>query len=313
MDVVGIGLCTFDIMVRLPELPTRDHPIRLDAVVFDGGGPCGTSLCAASKLGARTGFIGTAGNDWFAEYKLQSLKDHGVDISHVLYRDAKENQVVIVNVDENTGERIFNVSKDFYQYPIQAKELDREFITSADYLLLDGHYLEASIQAAQWMHDVGKHVMLDGGKTNKSSLDEQKKALVELTDILICSSGFAEALTSEKEFHTAGRAALSFGPQIVVITQGEKGSFTFTREKTFHTPTFEVNVVDTTGAGDVFHGAYIFGLIKGWDLKTIAIFSSAASAIECTFLGGRSGIPDYDQVRAFLLERGIDIPLHHQK
>jgi sugar/nucleoside kinase (ribokinase family) len=139
-------------------------------------------------------------------------------------------------------------------------------------------------------------------------LDGQKAALVKLTDILICGSGFAEALTGEEDLIAAGRAALSYGPQIVVITQGENGSTTFTPDRQFHTPAFEVTVVDTTGAGDVFHGAYLAGLLKGWDIETIAIFASAVSAIECTFLGGRSGMPDYAQVIDFLSEKGISIP-----
>jgi len=308
MDIVGIGLCTFDIMIKLPELPTWDHPVRLDDVRFDGGGPCGTALCAASKLGASASFIGTAGNDWFAAQKLQTLVDHGIDISHVAYREMKDNQVVCVNVDSNTGERIFNTSKDFYKYPVWVDEIDPSFITQASYLLLDGHYMEASKQAALWMREAGKKVMLDGGKTKSKKLDKQKAALVELTDILICGSGFAEALTGEDDFVSAGRAALSYGPQIVVITQGENGSTTFTPDRQFHTPAFEVTVVDTTGAGDVFHGAYLAGLLKGWDLETIAIFASAVSAIECTFLGGRSGMPDYAQVTNFLSEQGISIP-----
>jgi len=308
MDVVGIGLSTFDIMIKLSELPTWDHPTRLDDVVFDGGGPCGTALCAASELGAKASLIGTAGNDWFATYKLQTLRDHGVDTSHVLHRDAKENQVVCVNVDEETGERIFNLSKDFYRYPVQVDELDRGFITQADYLLLDGHYMDASIQAATWMHNSGKRVMLDGGKTTANKLNEQMTALVALTDILVCGSGFAEALTGEEALQIAGQAALGYGPNIVVITQGEKGCFTFTSSKQFHTPAFDVDVVDTTGAGDVFHGAYLVGLLKEWDLETIAIFSSAVSAIECTFLGGRKGIPNFSQVIDFLRDRGISVP-----
>ena len=308
MDVIGIGLCTFDIMIKLSELPTWDHPTRLDQVTFDGGGPCSTALCAASRLGAKASFIGTAGKDWFADYKLQTLKDHDVDISHVLRRDAKENQLVCVNVDQSTGERIFNLHKDFYLHPVRVDEIDCDFITQADYLLLDGHYLEASIQAAHWMHDAGRKVMLDGGKTSAKELDSKLKNLVTLTDILICAAGFAEALTGLDDVHDAGRAALAYGPQIVVITLGENGSLTFTPENTFHTPAFDVDIVDTTGAGDVFHGAYIVGLLKGWDLETIAIFSSAVSAIECTFLGGRSGIPGYKQVKAFLQRHGIEIP-----
>jgi len=295
-------------MIKLPELPTWDHPVRLDDVVFDGGGPCGTALCAASKLGANASFIGTAGNDWFAAQKLQTLVDHGVDITHVAFREMKDNQVVCVNVDSNTGERIFNTSQNFYKHPVRLEEIDQSFITQASYLLLDGHYMEASKQAAHWMHEAGKKVMLDGGKTQTKELDEQKAALVELTDILICGSGFAEALTGEEDLCAAGHAALSYGPQIVVITQGEKGSITFTPDRQFHTPAFKVKVVDTTGAGDVFHGAYLAGLLKGWDLETIAVFAAAVSAIECTFLGGRSGIPDYAQVINFLSEQGISIP-----
>jgi sugar/nucleoside kinase (ribokinase family) len=138
-------------------------------------------------------------------------------------------------------------------------------------------------------------------------LEKQKKTLVGLNDILICGEGFAEALTGEEELQEAGNASLTYGPQIVVITMGENGSITVAPEKVFHTPAFKVDVVDTTSAGDVFHGVYIFGLLKGWDLEKIALFASAVSAIVCTFLGGRSGIPDYTQVIAFLRERGIEI------
>ena len=308
MDIVGIGLCTFDIMIKLSDLPTWDQPTRMEAVAIDGGGPCGTALCAASKLGAKTGFIGIAGSDWLAAFKLKTMTDLGVDISHVLRRDIKENQIACVYVHEETGERIFNLSKDFYAYPLQEHEIEREFITRAQYLLLDGHYLEASTRAAEWMHKAGKQVILDGGKTTKKNPGETKAALVPLSDTLICGSGFAEALTGEAELQAAGQAALNYGPSLVVITGGEKGSFTFTQNTQFHTPAFQVDVVDTTGAGDVFHGAYIFGLLQGWELETIAIFASAAAAIECTYLGGRSGIPNLQEIINFLKKRGIILP-----
>jgi ribokinase len=307
MDIVGIGLCTFDILIKLPDLPTWDQPTYMEAVAIDGGGPCGTALCAAAKLGAKTGFIGTAGSDWLGAFKLKTMTDLGVDISHVVSRDFKENQIACVYVHQETGERIFNLSKDFYAYPLQAHEIERDYITRAGYLLLDGHYLEASTRAADWMHAAGKQVVLDGGKTTSNKPDETKSALVELSDILICGSGFAEAITGEAELHTAGQAALTYGPSIVVITQGELGSYTFTHDKQFHTPAFPVDVVDTTGAGDVFHGAYIFGLLQGWELETIAIFASAAAAMECTYLGGRSGLPDFQLVMNFLKQRGVSL------
>ena len=98
------------------------------------------------------------------------------------------------------------------------------------------------------------------------------------------------------------------GPSIFVQTEGEEGSYTITSDECFHTPAFSVEVVDTTGAGDVFHGAYIVGLLHGWNLQQVAQFATAASAIECTNLGGRVGIPCFDEVISFLNERGILLP-----
>jgi ribokinase len=96
---------------------------------------------------------------------------------------------------------------------------------------------------------------------------------------------------------------LDEGPETVVVTLGEDGSFTKTRDEAFHSPAFAVPVVDTTGAGDVFHGAYLFGLIRGWDLQTTAVFASAAAALKCIRLGGRAGIPAYEAVIDFLRQR----------
>ena len=90
-------------------------------------------------------------------------------------------------------------------------------------------------------------------------------------------------------------------------TEGEGGSYTLTAEERFHTPAFDVEVIDTTGAGDVFHGAYIVGLLHGWDLRRVALFSTAVAAIKCTKLGGRAGIPCYDEVLAFLRERNVEL------
>jgi len=99
---------------------------------------------------------------------------------------------------------------------------------------------------------------------------------------------------------------LSLGPQIVVANRGRDGSYTITAGKCFHTPAFDVNVLDTTGAGDVFHGAYLVGLLRGWDLQMVTLFATAVSALKCTSLGGRKGIPTYAQTVAFLRLQGYD-------
>lgn len=303
LDVVGLGLATLDVLVRLQAMPTWERTGSLSAFGFDGGGPVGTACVAVSRLGANVGYVGTAGTDLCAELKVRSLLEKGVDISRLVRRDQPENQIIMVYVHEETGERIFSGLKDLSANPLRVSELDREYITSARYLHLDGFHHEAALQAAKWMHAAGKYVMLDGSSTC-GPISPEMRALVAETDILICGSGFGPALTGEHDLWQAGKAMVRMGPRIVVQTEGKDGSYTVTPDDHFHTPAFEVKVLDTTGAGDVFHGAYLVGLLKGWNLKTITLFATAVSALKCAKLGGREGIPAFDDVLSFLRERG---------
>ena len=156
------------------------------------------------------------------------------------------------------------------------------------------------------MHQAGKKVAIDCSKTDGSPVAPDLAELVRRVDILICGSGFGLSLTGKRDLGEAGKAMLAMGPTIVVQTEGEKGSYTTTAETSFHTPAFKVDVIDTTGAGDVFHGAYLVGLLHGWELQKTARFATAVSAIQCTTLGGRVGIPTYADTIAFLRQRGCD-------
>jgi len=119
----------------------------------------------------------------------------------------------------------------------------------------------------------------------------------------LVNSSFAQNFTKEKDYFKAAKKLFSQGPEIVVITLGEKGCLYKSCKETFTKPAFKVKVVDTTGAGDVFHGAFIYGLLKGWKLEKIAEFSNAVSAIKCTKLGGRAGIPTLKEVNELLAHR----------
>jgi ribokinase len=304
MDVVGLGMATLDVLIRLSEMPTWERGSRLEAFGLDGGGPVGTACVAASRLGARVGFVGVAGNDGAAELKLGSLRENGVDVGRVVIRDRPETQVVVVHVNAETGERVFSGLRGFGDGPLRPDELDREYLTAAEWLHLDGSHPEAALAAAQWMHEAGKHVAIDCATTRADSVAPQTLALLGHVDALICGSGFARALTGHADRWAAGEAALAFGPGIVVQTEGMEGSYTVTADARFHTPAFEVEVLDTTGAGDVFHGAYLVGLLQGWELPAIAEFATAVAALKCTHLGGRRGIPSFEETVAFLRERG---------
>ncbi len=311
LQIVGLGLATLDVLVRLKDMPrwAPGNPggeAWLYGLGIDGGGPVGTAIVAAARLGARVGFVGTAGNDQAAELKLRSMVENGVDLSRLVRRQAPEDQVVLVCVHAETGERVFCLMEGWGSIALLAGDLDRDYVLSAEYLHLDGSHPEAALQAAQWMRAAGRKVVLDGHKAD-GPVEPHLRALIPYVDVLIGGGNFAQALTGVSDVWEAGRAVLALGPGIFVQTEGQDGYYTVTATEQFHTPAFDVDVVDTTGAGDVFHGAYIVGLLHGWDLRQVALFSSAVSAIKCTQLGGRAGIPTYSQVLAFLRERDIKL------
>ena len=306
LQIVGLGLSTLDVLIRLKEMPTWERGTRLNGFRLEGGGPVGTAMVAAAKLGAHVGFVGTAGADEAADLKLKSMVECEVDLSHLVRRDGPEDHIVVVHVHAETGERVFAGMEAWRRQPLRAEELDRDYITSASYLHIDGFNHEAALQAAKWMREAGKTVVMDGSKTSRP-VGEHQRALVPYLDVLITGAGFARGLTGIEDIWEAGEAILEMGPRIFVETVGEEGSYTVTADERFHTPAFQVDVVDTTGAGDVFHGAYIVGLLHGWNVRQVALFSTAVSAIKCTKLGGRAGIPGFEGTLAFLQERGIHL------
>jgi len=300
--VVGLGMATLDILVRLSEMPTWERGSRFSAIAIDGGGPVATAMAAVARLGVPAGFIGTYGSDRLGEIKLQTLTECGIDVSRAVRRPAAENEIVLVTVHEQTGERVFTGSRSFHDDQLTPDELDRDYILAADVLHLDGYHADAALEAAGWMRAAGKTVVLDGSATQQP-IPPKMAALVRQTDVLICGAGFGAMLTGRTDPWEIGRAILDLGPTVVVQTEGRAGSYTVTRTEQFHTPAFEVEVVDTTGAGDVFHGAYIVGMLHGWDVRRSVQFATAVSALKCTGLGGRRPIPCFDRVIEFLRER----------
>jgi ribokinase len=306
LQIVGLGMATLDVLLRLKQMPNWEHGTRVEEFRLEGGGPVGTAMVASAKLGARVGFIGTAGTDQSADIKLCSMVDSGIDLSRLVRHEGPDDQIIIVHVHTETGERIFSGVGNISRLPLRVDDLDREYITSAEYLHLDGFHYDAALQSAKWMKEAGKKVVYDGGTTNGRVGDSTRK-LIEYVDVLITGAGFAKGLTDIDDIYEAGKAILKMGPSILIETVGDQGSYTVTADECFHTPAFNVGVIDTTGAGDVFHGAYIVGLLHKWNLQQIAQFSSAVSAIKCTKFGGRAGIPRFDEVITFLKDRGFDL------
>ena len=307
LDIVGLGMATLDVLMRLDEMPTWEATGGLADFGLDGGGPVATACVAAARLGARVGYVGTRGNDIVGELKTRFLAEYGVDLSRLVALDGPESQVVCVYVHEGTGERVFSGLRRFCEAGLTVADLDRDYLASARFLHLDGFYGDCALQAAKWVREAGGQVCLDLGRTEGRGVSPETEELLANVDLLICGSGVCRSLTGEEDVTVAGPQALAFGPQVVVETRGEEGSFTFTAEEQFHTPAFEVEVLDTTGAGDVFHGAYLVGLLQGWEARLTAQFATAVSALKCSHLGGRRGIPGFAETIEFLNQRGIRI------
>jgi sulfofructose kinase len=158
------------------------------------------------------------------------------------------------------------------------------------------------MEAARIAREAGVHVSFDGGSGRyRPELDQ----LVPLTDICIVARDFAEKYTRETDMRQAAESLLASGPGLVVITGGTDGSWVHSRDgRSFHQPAYLLPaVVDTTGCGDSYHGAFLFGIIQGMDLIRTASFASAVGAINSQYLGGRVGLPTYEQVQAFLRDR----------
>jgi len=150
--------------------------------------------------------------------------------------------------------------------------------------------------------------VIDCSATDGKPIDPERLEILKWVDVLICGSGFGTSATGETDHWKIAEKLMAMGPSTVVQTEGENGSYSMTADERFHTPALEIEPLDTTGAGDVFHGAYIVGLLKGWTPQEIARFCTCVSALECMRFGGRKGIPYYDEVIAFMKERGVELP-----
>ena len=291
-EVIGLGNCASDFLAIVPSYPALDERMKISQLSRQGGGEVATALVALSKLGISTSFIGKIGDDETGRSIQKEFKKEGVDTSYLIVEKNKKSLLAFCVVDKKSGKRTIFWHKE--TSTIKPEELDKNFITSAKILHLDEYEPKAALVAAKWAKKANLKVVLDIDR-----FDSHLKKLVEISDVLIGSQDFAHHFHPKDNFKAAEKIFLS-GPKIVVITLGEKGCICKSKDKSFIQQAFKIKVVDTTGAGDAFHGAFIYGMLKKWDLEKIAKFSNAVASINCTRLGGRSGLPNLREVNKFL-------------
>jgi ribokinase len=205
--------------------------------------------------------------------------------------------VAFICIEKATGKRTIFWKRPSAE-PLKPHELPDDFLDNVDFLLLDGLMAEVSIYAAKKAREKNIPVMLDAGRIREGMIE-----LANICDYVVASEEFAKDLMSNEPVFDPEKAIMhmkSFNAKAVTITLGEKGSITLSGDEIFHIPAYKVEVVDTTGAGDVFHGGYIYGLLQKWDIKKVIHFASAFAALKCRKLGGRAGIPTLKEIEDFL-------------
>jgi sugar/nucleoside kinase (ribokinase family) len=302
VDIVGLGLATIDIMTLVPRLPRRDEVFRARSILLEGGGPVATALVAAARLGAATAYLGPMAPTTWGTLTRAGLESEGVDTSQAPSRASGEQAVSVILVDEDTGQRSILYDSGEMQ-EMSPAEVPNELVASARALHLDGAHLEAAYQAAEIARQAGVVVSFDGGA---GELWAGAERLLPLVDLMIVARHFAEQHTGQADPLQAGPALLeTYRPHQVVITDGPRGCWFWDETprpaaQHLYQPAFPTDVVDTTGAGDVFHGAYLYAFLQGWPPRCCLAFAAATAALKCRALGGRAGIPKRPQVEAAL-------------
>jgi sulfofructose kinase len=288
--VVGIGHATVDLLGVVPRYPQRDSKNELLEYSRQGGGPVATALCAAAALGIPATFVGKVGDDEHGRAILSGLREFGVDCERVVVARGATSPTSFVVVDRESASRTIFYTRGNLP-PLGAGELDLAVLDGARVLLVDGLQAAAQIAAAEAAHERGVTVLLDAG-----SLREGMGELVALADIVIASERFASDLAPRGEVEDSLRELAKMGPRVAIVTMGDAGSIGLDGQKLVRQAAHEVDAIDTTGAGDVYHGAFAAALVRGYTLERAMQFASVAAGLSCQALGGRAGIPELDEV-----------------
>jgi len=293
-DVVGMGLNSVDflsLVSRYPESNSKTEILRFER---SGGGQVATAMVALSRWGIKTKYIGKVGSDELGQISLESLQQEGVDVSSVTTEPDTPTQLGNIIVEATSGDRTILWRRD-ERLMFREGELRKEDICSGKLLHLDGHDIRSAIQCARWAKEEGIPTVIDIDKV-ESLIPE----LIRDINFVVTSSRFPSLFTGisdrekalvELQRHTRGFLCTTLGPE---------GAMALVDGEILYAHGFQVDVVDTTGAGDVFHGGFIYGLLQNWEVTEILRFANAVAALKCRALGGRRGIPMLSEVQKFL-------------
>ena len=302
-DVVGVGANSVDDVYRLPQFPRPDSPaakLRISEHLVTCGGQTATALCTCAGMGLRAAYLGTTGNDPNGERMRQELVRRGVDITHAQIRDAI-NPCAVILLDEQEGERVVLWDRS-PALRLAPEDVDASLIRRARLVHVDDVDEEAAIRAAAIAREAGVPVTSDIERVT-----DRTEALVRAVTVPIFAERVAEELTGERDAERALRqlrtvrlkADATSEHDLLCVTLGPRGSMLLAGGRLYHEPACRVEAVDTTGAGDVFRGAFIVALLRGDAPGQILRFANAAAALSCTRMGAMASVPTLQETLTF--------------
>ena len=306
-DISGLENGIVDLALQVDSIPGTDTAGELRNYLWQPGGNVDNAIAAAARQGAKCSLLGAVGDDVQGEFFRSDLDLHGIDHSHMITKEGSTT-IAVCLAEENTRERSFLIYKGRDGSPspdLEPQDIDANFIASARYLhvgSLSGKTLRRAVEAAR-KH--GVIVSVDG-----ASLTEDLEWTLDHCDIMVMSKKYYTELCGEDDDYVGNmqKLVIDRGIETCVVTLGPDGcAGANSKGESFSIPAFSgYPIIDTTGAGDVYHGGFIFAHSQGWNLETCARYASAVSFIKCTTLGGRAGIPDRKTVERFLRDGIID-------
>jgi sulfofructose kinase len=294
-DVVGVGLNATDTMILIPHFPSYGGKVPFIREVLSPGGQVASAIVCCASLGLRAKYIGTIGDDERGRIQMESLRSTGVNLDDVQLRRGCANQSAYILIDQTTGERTV-----FWSRPdcltLSEDEIAEDQITCAGLLHIDGHDTPAVAHAARIARRNSIPVTVDVDTIYKGF-----EHVLPNVDYLITSSEFPERWTGNSDPLLALKTMQeTYGMRVAAMTLGAHGALARVDGGFLYSPAFVVNCVDTTGAGDVFHGAFCYAQVKGLPLGEALEFSNAMAALNCTALGARGHLASVEEARRLM-------------
>jgi sulfofructose kinase len=296
VDIVGVGLNATDTIIRLPHFPAFNSKVEFRVSEIFPGGQVATAVTACARWGLKARYVGKIGDDSAGLLQQDEMRKSGIEAHWVVVPHC-QSQTSFILVDEVTGERTVLWKRDPRQ-ELLPSEIQREWVVQANLLHVDGHDCAGATQAARWAR--AAHIPITADLDN---LYQGVEALLENVDYAIASKEFHTRLCGEDDPLVSLPAVASrFGCRLAAATLGSDGVLAWDGARFHYSPAFDLKPVDTTGAGDVFHAAFAYALLRGDDLARSLEFSCAAAGLACMKMGARGGIASLEEINALILD-----------